>query len=75
MAAETLDDRVTRLEEKLQLVEKQLVAHSNNTSDKKTGWRSFLGIYADSPDFDEAERIGREWREADRPMDSNNGEA
>ena len=34
---------------------------------KKRGWRWFVGIYADSPDFDEVVKIGQEWRNADRP--------
>jgi len=75
MTTQTLEDRVSRLEEKLQQVEKQLGRSPGDKSEKKAGWRSFIGIYADSPDFDEVERIGREWREADRPADSNDGEA
>ena len=29
----------------------------------------FSGIFANDPTFAEAERLGREWREADRPSD------
>jgi hypothetical protein len=67
MAVETLEERVERLENKLQRVEARLAEQAGNAIPKKRGWKWFVGIYADSPDFDEVVRIGEEWRNADRP--------
>ncbi len=67
MAAETLEERVERLEHKLQEVESRLAEQAKPAMPQKRDWRWFVGIYADSPDFDEVVRIGQEWRNADRP--------
>lgn len=67
MTIETLEARVEKLESKLQEVENRLAEQTENTNPKKRGWRWFVGIYADSPDFEEVVRIGQEWRNADRP--------
>lgn len=67
MAVETLEKRVEKLENKIREMEERLVEQTSNTGPKKRGWRWFVGIYAASPDFDEVVRIGKEWREADRP--------
>jgi hypothetical protein len=69
MATRTLEERVEKLESKLEEVQEQLTEQAQNLQPKKRGWRWFVGIYADSPDFDEVERIGQEWRNADRPND------
>lgn len=69
MAAETLEERVQRLESKLQEVEGRLANQSNNAASQKRGWRWFVGIYADAPDFDDVVRIGQEWRRADCSAD------
>ena len=66
---ETLDERVARLESKLREVEERLGKQVVPSVSEKRGWRAFVGIYADSPDFDEVVRIGQEWRYADRPRD------
>ena len=66
MSIETLERRVERLENKLQEVESRL---TEQTPPKKRGWRWFVGINADDPDFEEVVRIGQEWRNADRPID------
>ncbi len=66
MAAGTLEERVQELENTVHEVQEKL---AQQPSPKKRGWRWFVGIYADSPDFDEVERIGQEWRNSDRPAD------
>ena len=66
MAAETLEQRVLNLENTVQKVQEQL---AQQPSTKKRGWRWFVGIYADSPDFDEVVKIGQEWRKEDRPQE------
>lgn len=69
MAVETLEQRVEKLEHKLQEFECRLENQAVPAASEKRGWRWFVGIYADSSDFDEVERIGQEWRNADRPRD------
>ena len=69
MATKTLEERVQKLENTIQEVQEQLAEQAQSTSPKKRGWKWFVGIYADSPDFDEVERIGQEWRNADRPKE------
>lgn len=70
MATETLEERVQKLESAVQEVQLLLTQQPFATNqNQKRGWRSFVGIYADSPEFDEVVRIGQEWRNADRPRD------
>ncbi len=68
MATGTLEQRVETLEMKLETVQEQL-AHQNDGAQKKRGWRWFVGIDADNPHFEEAVRLGQDWRNADRPID------
>jgi hypothetical protein len=71
MAAETLEQRVLKLEDTVQKVQEQLAQQPAAT---KRGWRWFVGIYADSPDFDEVVKTGQEWRNADRPQENQDAE-
>jgi len=68
MATGTLEERMNTVESKLEAVQQQL-ANSNNATQKKRGWRWFVGIDADNPHFEEAVRLGQKWRNADRPTD------
>lgn len=67
MAAETLEQRVQKLESIVQDVQQQL---AQQPSARKRGWRWFVGIDADNPHFEEAVRLGQEWRNADRPTEA-----
>lgn len=69
MATETLEERVQKLESKLQEVQAQL---AQQPTLKKRGWRWFVGIDANNPHFEEAVRLGQEWRNTDRPADEEN---
>ena len=69
MAAETLEERVQKLESIVQDVQERL-AHQPSTT--KRGWRWFIGIDANNPHFEEAVRLGQEWRNMDRPADEEN---
>ena len=73
MASETLEARVQKLEDTVQVLQNQLTLQSTATNAKR-GWRWFVGIYADSPDFEDVVRIGEEWRNSDRPTDDEVGE-
>ena len=61
--AATLEERVTELEKKMASV------LSEPTQENKTTpwWESMFGMFADSEEFEEAVRAGREYREAQRP--------
>jgi hypothetical protein len=69
MATETLEERVEKLESKVREVQEQL---AQQPSAQKRGWRWFVGIDANNPHFEEAVRLGQEWRNADRPADEEN---
>ena len=74
MAVETLEERVEKLESKIQAVEARLQEQARDALPKKRGWRWFVGVFADSPDFEDVVRIGREWRNADHPRDEDGKE-
>jgi len=56
--AETLEKRVEELEKKVAQLTAQL-SHAPRTKD----WRRTLGAFQNDPDFEEAVRLGREYRE------------
>jgi hypothetical protein len=60
-----LEDRVARLEaevEKLRRPQPALVS-------EKPWWERVQGMFKDSPNFDEATRLGREYRESLKPKE------
>lgn len=64
MIIETLEHRLTTVEQELAQLKQQLEA--DKTRDTKPRWKQIIGVFKDDPLFDEAERLGREWREAQR---------
>ena len=56
--SQTLEKRVEELEKKVA----ELSGKPNLSVRKKDPWRTF-GIFKDDPDFQEAVRLGREYRE------------
>ncbi|HET6384893.1 MAG TPA: hypothetical protein VFJ58_15980 [Armatimonadota bacterium] len=70
MATGTLEERVQRLESIVQEVQGRLAQKPSVT---KSGWRWFVGIDANNPHFEDAVRLGQEWRKADRPSDEEHG--
>ena len=64
---ETLEHRVEILENKLLEVEERLTSQTASSGPNRRGWRWFLGIDAQNSHFEEAVRLGQEWRNADRP--------
>ncbi len=44
MAVESLEERVTRLESKVEAMEERLAAQARNANPQKRGWRWFVGI-------------------------------
>ena len=52
-----LEAEVARLKERLDALEKP----------RDPWWKQIRGVFADDPAFEEAMRLGREWRESFRP--------
>ncbi len=62
MTIETLESRVAVVEQELARLKQQLQA--GKVQDAAPRWKGIIGVFKDDPLFDEAERLGREWREA-----------
>jgi hypothetical protein len=61
-----LADRVAALEEEVAQL-KAKIAEQPSTRVGKSGWERIYGSFANDPIYEEAMRLGREWREAFRP--------
>ena len=65
MAAETLENRLATLETRFdtlqRLINEQLLPLQKR---EKRGWQAIVGTFANDPIYDEAMRLGREWRES-----------
>lgn len=66
MAAPSLEDRVAALEAKVE----QIYKEPEQPSAAPRGWQRIVGIFQDEPEFEEAMRLGREWRMSDAPADN-----
>jgi hypothetical protein len=64
MASADLEKRVKALEDE---VARLRVKVESSESDCIPWWKQISGIFADDPAFEEAMRLGREWRESFRP--------
>ncbi len=62
MAPETLEDRLALVESELAQIKHQLAAEKPQAG--PAGWERIFGSFADSEGFDEAVRLGREYRDA-----------
>lgn len=58
-----------QIRQRLEIVEKELAAlkRQRQRPDALPGWEHLDGIAADCPEFDEVLRLGRQYREKDRP--------
>lgn len=61
MATETLEVRLAQVEDELAQIKRQLAADKPQSG--PAGWEKIFGSFADSEGFDEAVRLGREYRE------------
>ena len=59
--AATLEERVAKLEDTVA----KLTGEVAETRPDTPWWKRIVGVYKDDPEFDEAERLGREWRQSD----------
>ena len=67
MAELSLEERVAVLEAKVEQLQRNEAV--TTTQDDRPWWEKIVGVYENNPDFDEAMRLGREWRESFRPED------
>lgn len=64
MAVPEIESRVAVLEAKVEQLQRKLEAV---VPDAKPWWEHIVGAFADDPHFEEAMRLGREYRESLRP--------
>lgn len=55
---QSLEQRVDALERRVAQLDKQ-----GNAPEGQKDWRRTIGVFANDPDFEEAVRLGREYRE------------
>ena len=67
MATITLEERVAVLEQKIA----KFIPDESETTPKAPWWKKIVGVYKNDPEFAEAERLGREYRESLRPPEDN----
>ncbi|MCW3097291.1 MAG: hypothetical protein JWL77_2909 [Chthonomonadaceae bacterium] len=67
MATATLEERMAAVEQELAQLKKQLKAETS--SSPRPWWEKIAGTFANSEHYDEAMRLGREYRESLRPKD------
>ena len=64
MATGTVEQRLSALEQKMEQLKQQI--HTDKPQNAEPRWRGIIGVFENDPLFDEAERLGREWRESQR---------
>ena len=62
----TVEERLTRLEEE---VARLKGAKKSGEANALPWWEKIRGSFKDDPDYDEAMRLGRQWRESFRPKE------
>lgn len=62
----SVEDRLSQLEQKVD----RLLGEQAETMNKTPWWKKIVGVYKDDPEFDEAMRLGREYRESLRPKEN-----
>jgi hypothetical protein len=64
MADESLEKRVAALEQEVARLRELIEA---NKQEERPGWEKIVGSFANDPIYEEAMRLGREYRESQRP--------
>jgi hypothetical protein len=63
MTTQQLEARLATLEQEMAQV-KQMLTPAGTAPPIQPWWEKIARSFADDPDFDEAERLGREWRKS-----------
>ena len=63
MSSSSVEKRLSVLESELESLKEALASSGN----EQPWWRKVVGMYEDDPAFEEAARLGREWRESFQP--------
>jgi hypothetical protein len=63
MTTQQLEARLATLEQEMAQVKQMLIPDGASMA-IQPWWEKIAGSFADDPDFDEAERLGREWRKS-----------
>ena len=71
MATQSLEERVATLEAEVAELKERLAA--SQQKDAVPWWERRFGAFKDDPEYDEAMRLGREYRESTRPAESGAG--
>ncbi len=66
-----VEERLARLEAEVEALKRE---RADITPVQQPWWEQISGVFKDSPEFEEAVRLGREWRESQR-MDYDTDEA
>jgi hypothetical protein len=64
MASRTLEERVAALEAEVEQLKRERTA---SPSGEEPWWKRIVGVFQEDPEFEEAMRLGREYRESLRP--------
>ena len=69
MAATTtqIEERLSALEEEVAQLKAKSMTEPVRQSER--WWHKIAGTFADNPDFEEAMRLGREWRESQNKIE------
>jgi hypothetical protein len=67
MPATSLEERIKVLEAELKEIKQRLDRESSTSP--LPWWKKIVGVYRDDPEFEEAVRLGREYRDSLRPSD------
>ncbi len=64
MATQALEERLTTLEVRLDTLQRLFEERLAPPKKEHWGWQAIVGTFADDPLYEEAMRLGRQWREA-----------
>lgn len=64
MGAISVEERLTAVEKEMKRL--KLLLSKDEVLPEVPWWEEISGVFKDCPEFDEAERLGREWRDSQR---------
>ncbi len=64
MGAISVEERLSAVEQELERL--KILFQVDKPQSIEPQWKQIIGVFKDDPMFDEAERLGREWRDSQR---------